>query len=36
MFANVAQEKMSPEEAARTFDRQIREIFQKWRNLGKI
>jgi multiple sugar transport system substrate-binding protein len=36
MFANVAQEKMTPEEAARTFDRQIREIFQKWRNLGKI
>jgi multiple sugar transport system substrate-binding protein len=36
MFASVAQEKMTPEEAARTFDRQIREIFQKWRNLGKI
>ena len=36
MFANVAQEKMTPEEAARTFDRQVREIFQKWRNLGKI
>jgi multiple sugar transport system substrate-binding protein len=36
MFAQVAQEKMSAAEAARTFDRQVREIFQKWRDLKKI
>lgn len=36
MFAAVAQDKMTPAEAARTFDRQVREIFQKWRNLKKI
>jgi transposase-like protein len=36
MFAQVAQEKMSASEAARTFDRQVREIFQKWRDLKKI
>jgi multiple sugar transport system substrate-binding protein len=36
MFAQVAQDKMSAADAARTFDRQAREIFQKWRNLKKI
>ena len=36
MFAEVAQDKRSPADAARTYDRQIREIFQKWRNRGKI
>jgi multiple sugar transport system substrate-binding protein len=36
MFAAVAQDKMTPEEAARTFDRQVKEIFQKWRNLKKV
>jgi multiple sugar transport system substrate-binding protein len=36
MFATVAQDKMTPADAAKTFDRQVREIFQKWRNLGKI
>ncbi len=36
MFATVAQDKMTPEEAAKTFDRQVREIFQKWRDLKKI
>jgi len=36
MFATVAQDKMTPDEAAKTFDRQVREIFQKWRNLKKI
>ena len=36
MFAEVAQGKRTPDDAARTYDRQIREIFQKWRNLGKI
>ena len=36
MFANVAQEKMSPAEAARTFDRQIRDIFRSWKARGKL
>jgi multiple sugar transport system substrate-binding protein len=36
MFAEVAQGKQSPEEAARRFDGEIRQIFQKWRNLKKI
>ena len=36
MFAAVAQDKMTAAEAAKTFDGQVREIFQKWRNLGKI
>jgi multiple sugar transport system substrate-binding protein len=36
MFAEVAQGKQSPDEAARRFDREIRQIFQKWRNLKKI
>ncbi len=36
MFAEVAQGKRTPDDAARTYDRQIREIFQKWRDLGKV
>jgi multiple sugar transport system substrate-binding protein len=36
MFAEVAQGKRTPEEAARVYDRSFRRIFQKWRNLGKI
>ena len=33
MFAEVAQGKRTPEEAARVYDRSFRRIFQKWRNL---
>jgi multiple sugar transport system substrate-binding protein len=36
MFAEVAQGKRSPADAAKTFDGVIREIFQKWRNRKKI
>ena len=36
MFAAVAQDRMTAAEAARTFDGQVRSIYQKWRNLGKI
>jgi len=36
MFAEVAQGKRSPEEAARVYDRSFRGIFQRWRNRGKI
>ena len=36
MFAAVAQDKMSAADAARTFDGQVRSIYQKWRSLGKI
>jgi len=36
MFAEVAQGKRTPEEAARVYDRSFKRIFQKWRNLGKI
>jgi multiple sugar transport system substrate-binding protein len=36
MFAEVAQGKRSPEEAARVYDRSFRVIFQRWRNRGKI
>ena len=36
MLAAVAQDQMTPQEAARTFDREVREIFQKWRNLKKV
>jgi multiple sugar transport system substrate-binding protein len=36
MFAEVAQGKRSPADAARTYDRQIRQIFQNWRNRKKI
>ena len=36
MFAEVAQGKRTPEEAARVYDRTFRVIFQRWRNLKKI
>jgi multiple sugar transport system substrate-binding protein len=36
MFAEVAQGKRSPDDAARTYDGQIRQIFQRWRNLKKV
>lgn len=36
MFAEVAQGKRSPEEAAKVYDRSFRVIFQRWRNRGKI
>jgi multiple sugar transport system substrate-binding protein len=36
MFAEVAQGKRTPAEAAREYDRQIRQIFQKWRDLKKL
>jgi multiple sugar transport system substrate-binding protein len=36
MFAEVAQGKRSPADAAREYDRQIRIIFQAWRNRKKI
>ena len=36
MFAEVAQGKRSPADAAREYDRQIRQIFQAWRNRKKI
>jgi multiple sugar transport system substrate-binding protein len=36
MFAEVAQGKRTPEEAAAVYDRSFRHIFQRWRNRGKI
>jgi multiple sugar transport system substrate-binding protein len=36
MFAEVAQGRRSPAEAARVYDRQVRIIFQSWRNRKKI
>ena len=36
MFAEVAQGKRTPEEAAEVYDRSFRRIFQRWRNRGKI
>jgi multiple sugar transport system substrate-binding protein len=36
MFAEVAQGKRSPADAAKTYDGQIRQIFQRWRNLKKV
>lgn len=36
MFAEVAQDKMTPAEAARAMDREIRTIFAKWRRRRKI
>jgi multiple sugar transport system substrate-binding protein len=36
MFAEVAQGKQTPAEAARNFHNQIGRIFAKWRGLGKI
>ena len=35
MFAEVAQGKRTPEEAAKVYDRSFRGIFQRWRNRGK-
>jgi multiple sugar transport system substrate-binding protein len=36
MFAEVAQDKMSPAEAARAADREIKAIFAKWRRRKKL
>jgi len=36
MFAEVAQGKQSPADAAKRFDGEFKQIFQKWRNLKKI
>jgi multiple sugar transport system substrate-binding protein len=36
MFAEVAQGRRTPSDAARTYDRQFRQIFQRWRNRRKI
>ena len=36
MFAQVAQGRMSPDEAARRFHRQFERIFAKWRRRGKV
>jgi hypothetical protein len=36
MFAEVAQGKSTPAEAARAADREFKTIFAKWRRRGKI
>jgi multiple sugar transport system substrate-binding protein len=36
MFAQVAQKKMSPADAASAADKQIRQIYAKWRKRKKI
>jgi len=36
MFAEVAQDKRTAEDAAKSYDRKFREIFQSWRNRKKI
>jgi multiple sugar transport system substrate-binding protein len=36
MFAQVAQGKMTPQEAARAADRQYKTIFKKWRDQGLV
>jgi multiple sugar transport system substrate-binding protein len=36
MFAEVAQDKRTAEDAAKIYDRSFRRIFQRWRNRGKI
>jgi multiple sugar transport system substrate-binding protein len=36
MFAEVAQGKRAPEDAAKVYDRSFRTIFQRWHNRGKI
>jgi multiple sugar transport system substrate-binding protein len=36
MFAEVAQDKRTAEDAAKVYDRSFRSIFQRWRNRGKI
>jgi len=36
MFAEVAQRKLSAADAARAAERELNDIFRKWRHLGKI
>jgi multiple sugar transport system substrate-binding protein len=36
MFAQVAQDKMTPAEAAKSAEHDMKVIFAKWRKLGKI
>ena len=36
MFAQVAQDKMTAQEAAKAFDRQYKTIFRKWRDQGLV
>lgn len=36
MFAEVAQRRMSAADAARAAEREMKDIFRKWRQLGKI
>jgi len=36
MFAQVAQGKLSPEDAVRSFDREFKRIHRKWRNQGLV
>jgi hypothetical protein len=36
MFAQVSQKKMSAQEAVNAADREIKQIYAKWRKLGKI
>ena len=36
MFAQVAQDKMTPQEAAKAMDRQFKTIFKKWRDQGLV
>jgi multiple sugar transport system substrate-binding protein len=36
MFAQVAQDKMTPQEAAKAADRQFKTIFKKWRDQGLV
>ncbi len=36
MFAQVAQGKMTPAEAAKSAEHDMKAIFAKWRKLGKI
>jgi multiple sugar transport system substrate-binding protein len=36
MFANAARGKMSPEEALTAADREVQEVFKKWRDIGLV
>jgi multiple sugar transport system substrate-binding protein len=36
MFASIATGKMAPEEALTQADQELRRIYQKWQDLGKI
>ena len=36
MFAEVAQDRRTAKDAARTCNRTFREVFQTWLNLGKL